>query len=75
MENGEKVVEFDNVVVPSADDYTLKISYTGSGTLRLNINGKYEEEMSFDGTEPKIVENLSSIVPSTNQYFYFKHEN
>lgn len=75
QENGEKVVEFDNVVVHSADDYTLKIYYTGSGTLRLNINGKYEEQMEFNGTEPNIVENLSSIVPGKNQYFYFKHEN
>lgn len=70
-EKDVQTVEFDNVVVPSAEDYTLKISFTGSGTLRLNINGKYEEAKEFTGTEPMVIENLNSIVPGTNKYFHF----
>ena len=69
-DDGSKVVEFDNLVVPNAEEYKLKVSFTGSGTLKVNVNQKYEEEMEFTGSELTI-ENLTAIVPGINKYFHF----
>lgn len=70
-EDGVKVTEFDNVVVPYAEDYILKVSYTGSGPMALNINEKYQETVEFGGSGTYTLENLNDIVPGTNQYFDF----
>ncbi|WP_343274646.1 family 16 glycoside hydrolase, partial [Ligaoa zhengdingensis] len=74
VEDGEKVVEFDNVNVRSADNYTLKVNYTGTGSLKININSKYEETYEFNG-EPIVIENLNNIVPTalpfSSTYFRF----
>ena len=44
---GEKTVQFDNVIVPDADDYTMVVTYSGSGDLTLNVNTKYTQELTF----------------------------
>ena len=63
-EDGERTVEFANVVVPSAEDYTLKISYTGAGKLRLRLNSQYNQELTFsEGGEPLVIENLIDLLP------------
>ncbi|WP_343277439.1 family 43 glycosylhydrolase, partial [Ligaoa zhengdingensis] len=72
-QDGEKVVEFDNVMVRNADSYTLKIHYTGSGSLRMNINTKYNQTINFaEGGDPIVVENLQNIVPGGG-YFRFDY--
>ncbi len=73
LEGTEKTVEFDNVVVPNASDYTLKVSYTGTGKLKVNINEMYEGEMEFTGTSPATLEHLASIVPGKDKHFYFEY--
>ena len=70
-ENGTRVTEFDNIVMPFAEDYTLRISYEGSGSMEMNINQKYSESVRFDGSGTMTAENLCEIVPGTNRYFHF----
>lgn len=70
-ENGTRVMEFDNLVMPYAEDYSLRISYTGTGSLGMNINQKYEETIEFDESGSMTIDGLCEIVPGTNQYFYF----
>jgi len=48
VEDGRNVVEFDNVILRPAADYTLKVFYTGAGTATMNINSKYEEALVLD---------------------------
>lgn len=70
-EYGEKVVEFDNLMVPSAEEYTLKIHYNGTGQLRMNINQKYDEKITFDDSGVLEFENLTTIIEDPNKYFHF----
>lgn len=70
-EDGTRVMEFDNLVMPYAEDYSLRISYTGTGSLEMNINQKYEETIEFDESGSMTIDGLCEIVPGTNQYFCF----
>ncbi|WP_050697065.1 CBM35 domain-containing protein [Anaeromassilibacillus senegalensis] len=63
--DGEPVLEFDNVIVPNAENYQLKISYRGAGRLRLNLNAKYNQEIDFaEGGEPVVIDNLVGLLPA-----------
>lgn len=65
-----KVQGIDNVVVPTADDYTLNINYTGTGTLNLIVNGKANKTLEFTEESGKIaVENLRSLI--RDRFFKF----
>lgn len=44
-ENGKKYLEFDNIIVPMADNYKLTINGSGSG--KVIINGKYEQDIDL----------------------------
>ena len=63
--NGVDYQEFDNLVVPKAKDYTLKVTAKGSGTM--TINSKYTQKI--DGNT--VVEHLKSL-PGLDGYFQFK---
>ncbi|WP_343252989.1 beta-L-arabinofuranosidase domain-containing protein [Ligaoa zhengdingensis] len=65
--DGEPVLEFDNLMVPNAENYQLKIYYTGSGSLRLNINSKYNQTVDFvDGSGPFVLDDLVGLLPTQN---------
>lgn len=63
--DGEPVLEFDNVMVPNAENYQLNIFYSGSGKLRLNINAKYNQEIHFaESGEPVVIDDLAGLLPT-----------
>ncbi|WP_195984204.1 family 16 glycoside hydrolase, partial [Clostridium sp. D33t1_170424_F3] len=57
--NGVTYQEFDNVVVPAAKNYTLRIAGSGAGTVI--INGKYEQAIDLSSGEATI-ENLANLL-------------
>lgn len=63
--NGNTYQEFDNIVVPKADNYHLKVEAEGSGTM--TINSKYTQEVSGN-FELGNLKNLEGL----NGYFQFK---
>jgi hypothetical protein len=69
--NSQKVQEISNVVVPYANDYTLKINYTGIGTLSFVINGKAIKIVDFtENIGTIVVNNLEALIDDYN--FKFK---
>ncbi len=80
-QDGKQVTEFDNVNVRQADNYTLEVSYVGTGDVTVNINSKYSRMYSLNG-EPLVLEDLINLVPtasptSTNwfRFGYGKYNN
>lgn len=74
QQNGEKVIEFDNIIVPPAENYQLKIHYSGKGQLHMNINSKYEQDLTFQsGGNPIVIDDLYNIVPG-DQAFRFSRD-
>ena len=73
---GEKTVQFDNVIVPDADDYTMVVTYSGSGDLTLNVNTKYTQELTFPAGQTTVtVENLQDLVTDSAFRFCYEHYN
>ena len=64
VEDGKRVVEFDNVIVREASDYTLKVFYEGTGTAVMNINSKYEKSLALDGSGEYTLTGLISLLPT-----------
>lgn len=73
--NGDKIQEFKNVVVPAANEYQLKVSYTGSGTLAFRLNGKAMGNKVFPAGGTLTVENLKSLISDTYLKFTDGHYN
>lgn len=65
--NGVVYQDFDNIVVPKADDYVLRI--TAEGTGKVIINSKYVQDVSGNTT----IEGLKEL-KGLNGYFQFKEE-
>ena len=63
-EDGKSVLEFDNVIVRDADDYTLYISYEGSGDVTININSKFEQKLTLGGNGTHTIDGLISRLPT-----------
>ena len=57
--NGVTYQEFDNVVVPTAANYTLRVAGQGAGTIV--INGKYSSDIDLSSGEAT-VENLKNLL-------------
>ena len=73
---GEKTVQFDNVIVPDADDYTMVVTYSGSGDLTLNVNTKHSQTLNFPAGQTTVtVGNLEDLVTDSAFRFCYEHYN
>ncbi|MDR2671334.1 MAG: glycoside hydrolase family 127 protein [Oscillospiraceae bacterium] len=66
--SGAVYTEFDNVVVPAADDYRLVVRGTGAG--RVLVNSRYSEALDLSGGEAVV----SGLKTKTSGSFQFRHE-
>lgn len=50
--DGEDYLEFDNLVVPRAEDYTVRVTGSGSGTAI--VNGKYRQSLDLSSGQAEL---------------------
>jgi uncharacterized repeat protein (TIGR02543 family) len=70
LDRTKKYLEFDNIAVPKAVNYTLEINYTGTGTGKLKLNNKVDVSVAFDGSGKATVDNLKGRI--SDESFKFK---
>ncbi|MDR2751249.1 MAG: glycoside hydrolase family 127 protein, partial [Clostridiales bacterium] len=70
--NGTGWLEFKNVVVPKADDYSLTVTGAGSGTVR--INNRYEGALDLSSGSATIA-NLKSLASGAFQFKDINYNN
>ncbi|MDR0670946.1 MAG: glycoside hydrolase family 127 protein, partial [Oscillospiraceae bacterium] len=67
-QGGAAYTEFDNVVVPAAENYRLIVRGTGAG--RVLVNSRYSEEIDLSGGAATV----SNLKTKTSGDFQFRHE-
>jgi hypothetical protein len=67
-QGGAVYTEFDNVVVPAAEDYTLVVHGTGAG--RVQVNSRYGEALDLSGGTATV----TGLKTKTSGSFQFRHE-
>lgn len=67
--DGKVIQEIDNIMVPEAEDYRLRIRYTGEGKLNLELNGKTLGEKTFTGSGVLAISEVKSLI--SDEFFRF----
>lgn len=74
-EEGVKIQEFRNVVVPPASEYLLKVNYKGRGKLHFVLNGRAVCEVDFSASGSVHIADLKSLISEDSFRFDYGHYN
>ena len=73
-QDGKSVVEFDNVMVRTADNYVLTANYTGTGSVTVEINTVYTKTFACSG-EPIVIDNMNTVTSGDFDFAYGQYNN
>lgn len=73
--DGKQVLEFDNVMVPNAEDYTLKVLYSGAGQVPMNLNSKYQTTLDLEQGGVYQLDHLKTLNRDGFKFDYGQYNN